>query len=1394
MIDDIIGIKFAPNNDEIVPKLSAVNVISVDTGTNSMTPGTVANIAMGAITDRIHCPTCLKLKQECGGHPGHIKIHTYLVNMLCFDRCMHYLKVICWTCGGVVLNAPGANLNQLASLVTQRRKKGITCENIIRYEGDNPIVCGAVHPIVSENRKDKRGTMVQEIITYDEISKTSKKIKADDLTPMQVAAIFERVTPETLQRLGITDPELNPRNFVNQYLHVPPNSVRPNAVGGVHAMTAKNDINLQYNAILKEQRKVGDSSSQTDERKNVEISKNTSKAYYALNRPLANGGDKPNTSLFSLLSTKKGYIRSAVLGCRVLNVMRHFITGDPEVRLGEVSIPLDMAKKVQMEEIVTPFNRDRLMQYVANGMEHYPRCLSVYVRSSNSFYNTAVRRDIQLENGDIVFRDIIDGDKAAFCRQPTLQISNITTNVIRVDPNGRAFRFNPNETPCYGADYDGDEMNLYINVRETSANEAYGMGSVYQHLISNGYGSPIIGQVQDGLLGLAMLTRDHVRMSLATASRLFDNTGLQPNLPKESMITGRDVLTALFHHLDIQIDFTTDANYYNKNLNAYRTYSETEIRVVIKDGKFISGIIDKKTVGNKIYNNLYHRIFHKYNSKKTIDVIGAMQRVAINYLNLTGTTIHLNDFLVNDEQQANILNSVKSVMAESKLYTENLYNGNLVAPTNKTMEEYFESEQLNILSPSDTFNKCLHDGMDYDNNNLYFFVNSGAKGNANNILRGVVSTGQITVNDQRLKKTLDGRSTHFYARDSTDPRCRGFIINSQFSGFTPADIVNSSYNDRDSVVKKALATAKSGAANRDGMSSTDSMLTNWLRMVMKGPMMRQTLYGGDGMDPRATYRTVSDLIYRTKDELAKIATGAELEQLIMDRDFCRELFINHQLRTDERVGTIGFIPVNIPLIISDVNRLGREEGKGQSSSNNSGQIKSFIDDIARCYFNRHYQGPLPDYARNAVRLFQCYLRYELRSEIINKYSAKQLATLMHLIELNFSNNLEDPGVSVGMRATMALSEINTQQMLDSMHGKTGAKIDSFQDIKNAVITEKMKNPAMEIHFRPEVTEEAIQEFAKNIEILNMNYFVDCCQVFFEHFTKIEHPTYRHEQGMILDHAKLHPFPNDVTNWCIRLQFNLALIINKNIKIEDIYMCLLKNYNLYVHVVYNTLNMENPVMRLYLRQEAINVYKIKNSSHIKAFITDIMNMSIRGVAGIHTAYVRTKNISVIRDDRIVDQRTTYIITEGTNLGAILMCPEVNMQLTSSNSTHEMIKYFGIMAGYNMVVDGLRGSVEGAYYAHYTVFAAEMTSHKFTALNRHGSEKRGTSVCQLIADGSFYNYLKGATISGKTDYITGMNSALIAGTVPKIGTNYVRVGINRQFIQSMNETKKEELDSI
>ena len=120
--------------------------------------------------------------------------------------------------------------------------------------------------------------------------------------------------------------------------------------------------------------------------------------------------------------------------------------------------------------------------------------------------NDLNKKDIFLENGDIVNRHLMDGDYVLFNRQPSLHKMSMMAHRVKC-MKGNTFRLNVSVTPPYNADFDGDEMNMHAPQSISSRVELMNIASVNNQIISPRENKPIITIVQDTLFGINKLTK-----------------------------------------------------------------------------------------------------------------------------------------------------------------------------------------------------------------------------------------------------------------------------------------------------------------------------------------------------------------------------------------------------------------------------------------------------------------------------------------------------------------------------------------------------------------------------------------------------------------------------------------------------------------------------------------------------------------------------------------------------------------------------------------------------------------------------------------------------------------------------------------------------------------------
>jgi hypothetical protein len=115
--------------------------------------------------------------------------------------------------------------------------------------------------------------------------------------------------------------------------------------------------------------------------------------------------------------------------------------------------------------------------------------------------------------------------------------------------------------------------------------------------------------------------------------------------------------------------------------------------------------------------------------------------------------------------------------------------------------------------------------------------------------------------------------------------------------------------------------------------------------------------------------------------------------------------------------------------------------------------------------------------------------------------------------------------------------------------------------------------------------------------------------------------------------------------------------------------------------------------------------------------------------------------------------------------------------------EMVEMFGIEAGVQRVISGLRDIVNTSY-RHYTIYAHTMSYDGYmTGIEIGGVKKRDvTSVLMRMGFSNAPVTLKEAALQGVRDNLGGVTAEMMIGSVPKHGTLYNTFHVNTSMIRA------------
>jgi DNA-directed RNA polymerase beta' subunit len=374
MGDTIIGVQFGIANPEDIRKRSVVEVTTDKTyQSNQPVPNGVFDARFGVIENGKVCPTCKQTNQLCPGHFGHIELARPVFLYQFFDTVEKLCNMVCMNCSKPfvkpdVLDALGSTgMARFKDVRELSRKSALTCATqgctgqifarIVKVAGKAASVEGQF-PAVKGQTAARPPVAIQ---------------------PEMVLRAFQRITDEDCRRLGLDPVYARPEWMICSALSVPPLTVRPSVVMDDH-QRMEDDLTHQLISIIRSNDRLRDKIDKNDSADMID--KLTALLQYNVAAyvdndikgmpPTQQRSGRPLRTLKSRFGAKTGRVRGNLMGKRVDFSARSVITPDANIDLDELGVPEEIAVNLTFPEIVSPYNRERLLSYVRNGPEKHP--------------------------------------------------------------------------------------------------------------------------------------------------------------------------------------------------------------------------------------------------------------------------------------------------------------------------------------------------------------------------------------------------------------------------------------------------------------------------------------------------------------------------------------------------------------------------------------------------------------------------------------------------------------------------------------------------------------------------------------------------------------------------------------------------------------------------------------------------------------------------------------------------------------------------------------------------------------------------------------------------------------------------------------------------------------
>ncbi|MFH1894199.1 MAG: DNA-directed RNA polymerase subunit beta' [Candidatus Zixiibacteriota bacterium] len=411
---------------------------------------------------------------------------------------------------------------------------------------------------------------------------------------------------------------------------------------------------------------------------------------------------RPLRSLSDLLKGKQGRFRQNLLGKRVDYSGRSVIVVGPELKLHQCGLPKNMAL-----ELFKPFI---IMKLEEKG----------YVQTVKS-----AKRLVEKERPEVwdILEEIIGDHPVLLNRAPTLHRLGIQA-FYPVLIEGKAIRLHPLVCAAFNADFDGDQMAVYVPLSFEAQLEAKLLMLSTNNILLPSSGRPVATPSQDIVLGIHYLTKP------------------RPGVKGEkSIFSSKD--EALAAHAAGAV-----------GLNASIVVRIGDQRIETSMGRVVFNTIFpdelpffNETASRKRLEELVLQAYITLGPAKTSEFLDRLKHFGFEYATLAGITVGIDDLVVPAEKTALVKEAEKEVKQVQKTYEKGVItNGErynkIVDIWTRTTSEVAEAMFEGLSREEDGFNP------------VYMMADSGARSSKEQIrqlagMRGLMAkpqkrmTGQI---------------------------------------------------------------------------------------------------------------------------------------------------------------------------------------------------------------------------------------------------------------------------------------------------------------------------------------------------------------------------------------------------------------------------------------------------------------------------------------------------------------------------------------------------------------------------------------------------------------------------------------------------------------------------
>ena len=1414
--------------------------------------GGLLDLRMGTTERNFKCLTCQGNMTSCQGHFGHIELAKPVLHVGFVGVILKILRCVCFHCSSLLISPDNPRFVEVSNITDPKQrlealrelcKTARTCTGGYQINEDaekNGDVaappkkgCGGEQPNYRVEGRIKIliewGANV-ELHTNDDRKGT--------LAPSKIHAIFKNITDNDCRALGMNPRWSRPDWMITTVLPVSPPCVRPSVAFNSQARSS-DDLTFKLADIVK----------CNNQLKRLEIagaaehvlSDWTELLQYHVATLLDNElqgqpqshqkSGKPIKSLRQRLVGKAGRVRGNLMGKRVDFSARTVITADPNLSIDQVGVPRSICHTLTYPERVTRYNIQKMRDLIANGPDQHPGALSI-VRSDGVTVDlrwVAKASDVYIDYGYIVNRHVNDGDFVLFNRQPSLHKMSFMSHKIKVLPFS-TFRMNLSVTAPYNADFDGDEMNLHVCQTQETRAEAQELMLVPWQIVSPQGNSPVIGIVQDTLLGAMKFTRRDCFMTRDVVYNVLMNfEAWDGQIPVPAILKPKPLWTGkqIFSLFCPKVNRRGTSNNHPDNEDS--PISPTDTVVYIENGYLFHGIIDKRSLGTSA-GSLIHIIWHERGPEECKMFLNTTQKVINSWLICHSFSVGVSDTIASNETLQSIADTIETAKGDVNKLIKMARTNKLERQPGRSNVETFESEVNTALNKAtEKAGKSVQQSLRAQNS-INAMVCAGSKGNNINICQIIACVGQQNVTGQRITTGFRNRTLPHFNKEDLGPEARGFVENSYLQGLTPQEFFFHAMGGREGLVDTAVKTATTGYTQRRLVKAMEDVMVRYDGTVRNsvGDII-EFLYGEDGMDgaqiekQKMVLARLNNVQFRDMFEVDLTLPAEKLwyidpdvrEELKVDQE-AHNLLREELRRLEEDRALIRrdicpsgdddiFLPVNLHRLVTHARIKFRHDA--HSVPLDPRVIISSVNELCeQLLVLRGEDETSRDAQHNATILFKIHFRSTFAVKRVLrefKLSLDAFKWLLGEVEHRFNKALAHPGEMVGPIAAQSIGEPTTQMTLNTFHyaGVSSKNVTlgvpRLTEIIN--VSKNAKTPSLTVYLRDEFAfdQQKAKAVLNKLEYTRLQDITERTEIYYDPVA--QETTVEEDQEFVKMYFELPDEDFDFDNaspWMLRIVLNRQAKEDKHISNAEIAEKINTMYYPDLHCIFSNDNAKKLVLQVRMAGENAaeggddkNLDNSGEDEFLKSIQQSILEqITLRGVNKITKVFMREEKVKeFLPDGSYQEKRKRFILdTEGVNLLEVLAVDEVDSVNTVSNDIIEIFSVLGIEAARASILNELRAVISfgGSYvnYRHLAMLVDIMTYRGYLmSITRHGINRVDTGPLMRCSFEETVEILYDAAVFAESDHLLGVTENIMLGQLIPGGTGAFDLLLNTDMLK-------------